>query len=52
LDRAEAIAGDDPETAQKMWRAVIELYQGRTWATDLVERARAKLEDRTADNRR
>jgi hypothetical protein len=52
LDRADAIAGDDPLAAQKIWRAVIELYDGKTWATDLVDQARAKLEDRTADSRR
>ena len=52
LDRADAIAADDPQTSEKMWRAVIELYAGRAWATDLVDRARAKLEDRTADSRR
>jgi serine/threonine protein kinase len=52
LDRADAIAGDDLQTAQKIWRAVIELYDGKIWATDLVDRARAKLEERTADSRR
>jgi serine/threonine protein kinase len=52
LDRADTIASDDPKTAQKIWRAVIELYDGKTWATDLVDQARAKLEDRTADSRR
>jgi eukaryotic-like serine/threonine-protein kinase len=52
LERADAIAGDDPQTAQRMWRAVIELYDGKKWATDLVDQARAKLEDRTADSRR
>lgn len=52
MDRADALSKDDPQTAQKMWRAVIELYDGKAWATDLVDQARAKLEERTADNRR
>jgi hypothetical protein len=50
MDRADALSADDPQTAQKIWRAVIELYDGKSWATDLVDQARAKLDDRTADN--
>ena len=45
LDRADAIASDEPETAQKIWRAVIELYDGKPWATDLVAQARKKLKE-------
>jgi hypothetical protein len=52
LDRADAIAADEPQTAQKIWRAVIELYDGKPWATDFVVQAREKLaEQSVADGR-
>jgi serine/threonine protein kinase len=57
LDRADAIAVDDPPEAQKIWRAVIDLYDGKPWAADFVAQARDKLtqhavagERRTARN--
>ncbi|HVA46018.1 MAG TPA: serine/threonine-protein kinase [Pirellulales bacterium] len=43
LDRADSLAADDPQTSQKIWRAVIELYDGKPWADDLVAQAREKL---------
>lgn len=43
LDRADGVAASDPRTAEKIWRAVIELYDGKPWAADLVTQARKKL---------
>ena len=43
LDRADALVVRDPKTSQKIWRAVIELYDGKSWADDLVAQAREKL---------
>lgn len=43
LDRADALVHKNPKTSQKIWRAVIELYDGKHWADDLVAQARAKL---------
>jgi eukaryotic-like serine/threonine-protein kinase len=43
LDRADALASEKPQTAEKIWRAVIELYDGKPWAADLVAQARKKL---------
>lgn len=52
LDRADAIAADEPQEAQKIWRAVIELYDGKAWAADFVAQAREKLnEHAVADGR-
>ncbi|MGH7138392.1 MAG: hypothetical protein ACREHD_21795, partial [Pirellulales bacterium] len=45
LDRADAVAADDPQAARKIWRAVIELYDGKPWATDFVTQARDKLNE-------
>ena len=44
LDRADAIRQTDPPRARAMYRAVIELYQDKPWAGDVLRRARAGLE--------
>jgi len=38
------MAASDPQRAAAIRRAVIFLYQGKPWAKDLVEHARAALE--------
>ncbi|HEX5444299.1 MAG TPA: serine/threonine-protein kinase, partial [Pirellulales bacterium] len=43
LSRADAIVAEQPAEAQKIWRAVIELYDGKPWAAKVVERARGRL---------
>lgn len=43
LDRADALAKNDPQTAEKIWHAVIELYDGKPWAADFVAHSRRKL---------
>lgn len=43
LDRADGVVASDPRAAEKIWRAVIELYDGKPWAADLVAQARKKL---------
>lgn len=45
LDRADALTDNDPQTAEKIWRAVIELYDGKSWAVDFVAHARKKLNE-------
>lgn len=53
LDRADSMTAEDPDAAKKIWRAVLELYDGKPWATDFVAQARQKLaEQTTADDRR
>jgi serine/threonine-protein kinase len=44
LDQADQLRATDPARAEAVYRAVIELYQGRPWAADAVRRARAALE--------
>ncbi len=48
LDRAVEIRADDPEAARAIWRGVIELYNGRSWAAAAVQRARDALADEPA----
>ncbi|MGH7193137.1 MAG: hypothetical protein ACREJM_06325, partial [Candidatus Saccharimonadales bacterium] len=43
LGRADALAAEQPAEAQRIWRAVIELYDGKPWAAKVVRRARARL---------
>ncbi|GAB6167518.1 serine/threonine-protein kinase [Thermostilla marina] len=43
LDYADSIAATHPIEAAKIRHAVIELYGDRSWASDLVDRARAAL---------
>ncbi|HEX7446909.1 MAG TPA: serine/threonine-protein kinase [Pirellulales bacterium] len=43
LSRADALVAEQPAEAQKIWRAVIELYDGKPWAARVVERARGRL---------
>lgn len=45
LDRADGAAGTEPQTAEKIWRAVIDLYDGKPWAADYVAQARKKLKE-------
>jgi eukaryotic-like serine/threonine-protein kinase len=44
LSHADEMAASDPQRAAAIRRAVIFLYQGKPWAKDLVEHARAALE--------
>lgn len=46
LDRADALSESDLQTAEKIWHAVIELYDGKPWAADFVAQARKKLDER------
>lgn len=48
LDRADDIAASDADEAARIWQAVIELYDGKSWAREAVDRARDRLVDRTA----
>ncbi|HVC98145.1 MAG TPA: hypothetical protein VND64_31025, partial [Pirellulales bacterium] len=43
LDRADELRADDPGAARAIWQAVIELYDGRSWAAAAVARSRAAL---------
>jgi serine/threonine protein kinase len=45
LDRADTLRDGDPGAARVIWQAVIELYDGRSWAAAAVKRARAALAD-------
>jgi hypothetical protein len=44
LERAGAMIGDDPQRAAAICRGVVTLYDGKYWATELVERAETMLE--------
>ncbi len=46
LDRAKRLSETEPERAQAMYRAVIELYQHKPWAAQAVRRARDVLEEK------
>jgi hypothetical protein len=43
LKQAEMLAGKQPATAKAIYRAIIELYGDRAWATSRVEQARKSL---------
>jgi eukaryotic-like serine/threonine-protein kinase len=43
LDRADELRKSAPQRAEKVYRAVLELYQNKAWAKSLVERARLAL---------
>ena len=43
LDAADALRKSDPERAEAMYRAVVELYAEKPWAADAVDRARKAL---------
>jgi len=43
LDRADELSDGNPGAAQAIWQAVVELYDGRSWAAAAVERARAAI---------
>jgi serine/threonine protein kinase len=43
LAAADELAGTDPAAANKIRQAIVELYEGKKWASALVEQARAKL---------
>jgi DNA-directed RNA polymerase subunit F len=40
LDHADKIEAVDPDGARKIREAVIELYSGKHWAQDAIDRAR------------
>jgi serine/threonine-protein kinase len=44
LDSADDLTKSEPKTAAKIRHAVIKLYAGKPWASEVVERARAALE--------
>lgn len=48
LDRADDLAASDADEATRIWQAVVELYDGKSWAREAVDRARDRLVDRTA----
>ncbi|MCR4413780.1 MAG: hypothetical protein NUV77_15275, partial [Thermoguttaceae bacterium] len=43
LQRAEELRATDPAKARAIWNAVIQLYQDKSWAADVVRRAREGL---------
>jgi eukaryotic-like serine/threonine-protein kinase len=43
LDAADALRASNPEAARRIYRAVVELYDKRAWASDVVRRARESL---------
>jgi len=47
LHAADAMRANDPETAQAMYRAVIELYSDKPWAAEAVDIARKALNQKT-----
>jgi serine/threonine-protein kinase len=47
LDAADQARSSDPQRAQAMYRAAIELYGDKPWAADAVRRAREALEKKT-----
>lgn len=51
LRRADALAAERPAEAQKVWRAVIELYDGKPWAAEVVARARARMAEAAAESK-
>ena len=44
LDRAEELSKTDPEAARQVRKAVVDLYAGKPWASELVRRAEAALD--------
>jgi hypothetical protein len=50
LDHADRIEAADPEGARKIREAVVELYSGKHWAQDAVDRARRASASRDADS--
>jgi serine/threonine-protein kinase len=52
LERADKLAANDPVSAVGIWRGIVTLYRGKTWAAELVEEAEAKLAEQgeAADN--
>ncbi len=44
IKRADELRQTDPQRAKAIYQAVIVLYQGKAWAKDVVQRARAALE--------
>jgi eukaryotic-like serine/threonine-protein kinase len=43
LNAADALRKSEPEQAKAMYRAVVELYSGKSWAAEAVHRARKAL---------
>ena len=43
LDQADKLQSQDPESAAKIYRGIVELYGEKLWAIDLVERANKSL---------
>jgi hypothetical protein len=50
LDAADAIRKRSPQTAETMYRAVVELYAGKPWAAAAVVRARKAIGERKKEN--
>jgi len=47
LDEADRLASKDPDKATAIYRAVVALYSNKSWAADLVDRARRSLSGAT-----
>ena len=45
LSAARNLQRDDPDQARAMYRAIVDLYQRADWAREVVEEARAQLEN-------
>jgi eukaryotic-like serine/threonine-protein kinase len=46
LDRADDLRKTDPQRAKRTYRAVLDLYEHKAWAKELVQRARTSLEEK------
>jgi serine/threonine-protein kinase len=50
IDRADQLSKTDRPAAEQIWRGIITLYRGKSWANELIEAAEARLaENRRAD---
>ena len=46
LNAADALRQSEPDRAEAMYRAIVELYGNKPWAADVVRRARNALKKR------
>jgi eukaryotic-like serine/threonine-protein kinase len=49
LERADQLSANDRKAAERIWQGLITLYEGKTWANDLVAQARENLHPPTGD---
>ena len=52
LDHAESLADEDPSAARAVWAGIVELYAERPWLSNLVDEARAGLEELDSEGSR